>query len=393
MKASDGPAQAAVETSTRRPGESADRTLRVLMVSTSYPADLGDWRGLFIRHITDALARRRDIELRLWAPPGEMPADATYAATADERRWLAQLMQAGGIAHLMRTRGIRGLGTPLQLLRMLRSLYRRERAVDVLHVNWLQNALALPRSSTPLLATVLGTDMALLRLPGMTPLLRRVFRDRRVFVCPNASWMVPELERRFGDLVRVRHVPFGIDPRWYAVERAPATPSRWLCVSRLTKGKIGSLFAWGESAFPGAGRELHLFGPMQQPMAVPDWVHYHGAASPEALCNDWFPTARGLVTLSAHAEGLPQVMLEAMAAALPIVASRIPAHEDLLRHASTGWLCDGAADFAAALDALEDDARGREIGLRARDFVRSGVGTWDDCAARYAAIHQELTAS
>jgi hypothetical protein len=56
-------------------------THRVLMVSTSYPADLGDWRGLFIRHITDALARRDDIRLRLWSPPGEMPANATYTAT------------------------------------------------------------------------------------------------------------------------------------------------------------------------------------------------------------------------------------------------------------------------------------------------------------------------
>lgn len=369
------------------------KPLRVLMVSTSYPADLCDWRGVFIRHVADALARRPDILLRHWSPPGEMPANVAYAATPDERRWLSKLMQAGGIAHLMRMRGMRGLGTPLHLLRMLRSLYHRERDVDVLHVNWLQNALALPRNSTPLLVTVLGTDLALLRLPGMTALLRHVFRGRRVFICPNAAWMAPRLERLFGDLAHVRHVPFGIDPRWYEVERAPVTPSRWLCVSRLTTGKIGSLFAWGETAFAGASRELHLFGPMQEPMTVPAWVRYHGPASPDALCNEWFPNARGLVTLSAHAEGLPQVMLEAMAATLPIVASRIPAHEDLLRHDSTGWLCGNSVEFARALDVLDDDARGRDIGQHAREFVRSRVGTWDDCAARYAEIHQELVAS
>ncbi|MCC7256444.1 MAG: glycosyltransferase family 4 protein [Dokdonella sp.] len=367
--------------------------MRVLMVATSYPANLGDWRGLFIRHVADALARRGDTHLSLWAPPGEVPANARYVATRDEAHWLAQLMQAGGVAHLMRTQGVRGLATPLGLLRMLRSLYVRETDIDALHVNWLQNAIALPRNRIPLLVTVLGSDLALLRLPGMAALLRRVFRGRRVFICPNAAWMVPQLKQRFGDLAQVRHVPFGIDPCWYAVEHAPASPSRWLCVSRLTKGKIGTLFAWGEAAFAGTNRELHLFGPMQEEMEIPDWVHYHGPASPKALCEDWFPTARGLVSLSAHAEGLPQVMLEAMAAGLPILASRIAAHEDLLQHESTGWLCGSADDFAAALDALDEDALGRKVGQRAHDFVRTRVGTWDDCAARYADIHRELVAS
>ena len=35
--------------------------LRVLMVSTTYPRDLSDWRGLFIRHLVDALSRRRTL--------------------------------------------------------------------------------------------------------------------------------------------------------------------------------------------------------------------------------------------------------------------------------------------------------------------------------------------
>lgn len=393
MISDDGPAQASVDTSMRRPPDSANRALRVLMVSTSYPANSGDWRGVFIRHIADALARREDMRLRLWSPPGEIPVNATYAATPGEKEWLAQLMQAGGIAHLMRNRGVRGFTTPLQLLWMQRSLYRRERDIDVLHVNWLQNALALKRNATPLLVTVLGTDMALLRLPGMTAALRRVFRGRSVFICPNAAWMVPELERRFGDLVHVRHVSFGIDPRWYAIERVPEIPPRWLCVSRLTKAKIGTLFSWGDAPFSGAKRELHLFGPMQEPLAVPDWVHYHGAATPADLCSKWFPKAHGLVTLSAHAEGLPQVMLEAMAATLPIIASRIPAHADLLEHGSTGSLCNSSGEFAAALDELDDNVRNREIGLRARDFVCDSVGTWDDCAARYAEIHKELAVS
>ena len=364
--------------------------LGILMVSTSYPADLADWRGLFIRHLADAIARRSDASLRLWSPPGEMPKNAADATTAEEARWLAALMASGGIAHLMRSGGIRGLGAPVRLLRMLYNLYRRESSADLYHVNWLQNTLMLPSDGRPLLTTVLGTDMQLLKLPGMTHLLRRAFRRRRVAICPNAQWMVPELQRRFGGLASIRFVPFGIEPRWFDVERKPDKPRKWLCVSRLTQGKVGTLFEWCEPFFSAADRELHLFGPMQETIAVPNWVHYHGPATPEALCTKWFPSADGLITLSQHAEGRPQVMLEAMAAGLPILASRIPAHEDLLQHKKTGWLCADAKAVEEALDTLDSPLENSNLGLRAKTGVRENIGTWDDCASRYFDAYTDL---
>ncbi|QBB69586.1 glycosyltransferase [Pseudolysobacter antarcticus] len=360
------------------------------MTSTSYPADLGDWRGLFIRHLVESLARRTDIKLRLWSPPGELPQNVEYAATPADSDWLKTLMAAGGIAHLMRTGAIRGLAAPLKLLNMLHGLYRRESGIDVYHVNWLQNTLVLPHNNLPLLTTVLGTDMQLLKLPGMTHLLRRVFRGRPVAICPNAQWMAPHLQRMFGDLATIHFVPFGIEPRWFDIERKPADPAKWLCVSRLTRGKIGTLFDWCEPFFNNGNRELHLFGPMQQSMPVPDWVHYHGPATPESLCSNWFAQAKGLISLSQHAEGRPQVMLEAMAAGLPIIASRIPAHEDMLVHKHTGWLCAAAADVGEAVEALDAKSMNIEIGAAAKLCARTEIGTWDNCAQRYADVYQTL---
>ena len=367
-------------------------TIDVLMISTSYPADLSDWRGLFMRHLVEAFARREDLTLRLWAPPGEMPSNVVPATTASDREWLAALMAAGGIAHLVRQKGPRAMTAPLRLLSMLHRAYRRDATVALYHVNWLQNALPLPRNGRPVLITVLGNDFQMLKLPGMRALLRRACRDRAVAICPNADWMVPELETVFGDRARVEAVPFGIDPCWFDLRRSPQgnDKRKWLCVSRLTRAKLGNLLEHGQAFFDGGERELHLFGPMQESIDLPAWVHYHGPVSPGELCRQWFPNAQGLITLSQHAEGRPQVMLEAMAAGLPIIASGIPAHANFIRHGETGWLSDSPAQLAAAFAALEQADVNARTGLAARRWAAEHIGTWDDCAGRYLRIYRQL---
>ena len=372
--------------------DASPAVLRVLLLSTSYPADENDWRGIFMRHLVAALACREDLQLAVWAPPGELPAATISIATAQENAWLKRLMAAGGISHLMRNGGLRTVAAPLKLLRMIAAAYRRHHAVDVYHVNWLQCALPLPRNGKPAVVTVLGNDLKLLRLPFMRQLLRRVMRTRRLAICPNAEWMLQPLRAAFGDVAEVIPVSFGIDPRWYAIVRNPDTgPSRrWLVVTRLTVEKLGPLFEWSTDFFRDADRELHLFGPMQEGIVVPDWVHYHGAATPEQLAGEWFPGACGLITLSRHAEGRPQVMLEAMAAGLPIIASHMPAHAGIVADGATGFLCDSPESYGAALLRLEDANTNRLFGEASRAWAVREIGTWDDCAQRYTAIYRKL---
>jgi glycosyltransferase involved in cell wall biosynthesis len=366
--------------------------MRVLLLSTSYPHDIGDWRGIFIRHLTDALARTPGIQLSVWAPPGELPNNVVSATTADEAEWLDGLMKSGGISHLIRLKGLQAATSPIKLLRMLNAAYQRHTAVDVYHINWLQCALPLQTKHKPALITVLGNDLKLLRLPFMRTLLRQVMRRRKVAICPNAEWMVQPLRDAFGSVAQVIPVSFGIDPSWYAIQRdlSQARPKRWLVVTRLTADKLGPLFEWSEGLFRNTGRELHLFGPMQEGIVIPKWIHYHGAATPHQLATEWFPTAHGLITLSRHAEGRPQVMLEAMASGLPIIASNMPAHATIVHDGQTGVLCSTPESYSSALDAMEDPLTNVRHGQAARYWAIKEIGTWDDCAQRYIRIYREL---
>lgn len=368
------------------------RAIRVFFLSTSFPQDASDWRGVFMRHLIGALARAPGIRLNVWAPPGELPAAATSVTSTRDAEWLKGLMSHGGISHLMRGGGIRARLAPLKLLAMIGTAYRRHRAVDIYHVNWLQCALPLPRNGKPALISVLGNDLKLMQLPFVRLLLRRVMRKRRVAICPNAEWMHAPLLKAFGDVAEVVPVSFGIDPSWYAAGRDLSwrQPFRWLAVTRLTADKLGPLFEWSQNFFSTDKRELHLFGPMQEGLTVPDWVHYHGATTPEKLATEWFPAACGLITLSRHAEGRPQVMLEAMAAGLPIIASDMPAHAALVESGKTGMLCSSAEAYRRALQQLEDDTTNQRFGEAARQLAAHRFGTWDDCARRYTTIYRRL---
>lgn len=365
--------------------------MKLLYVATSYPSDDTDWKGVFIRKLAAALAQRSEISLATWTPPGPLPLGARSVASKSELHWLGKLMDAGGIAHVMRTQTFARVTSPLKLLYLLSRLYRRSNDIDVYHLNWLQTAIPLPSKGKPVLITVLGTDLKLLHLPMVKKLLRRVMHRRPVAICPNADWMIDQLEEAFGDLAIVKEVPFGIDPAWYKIKRTPDNEkTKWLAVTRLTHKKLGPLLEWSAPLFKDQCRELHLIGPMQENIDLPEWIHYHGSASPEQIERDWFPKAHGLITLSEHAEGRPQVMLEAMAAGLPMIASNMPAHKSIVRHKETGMIISTHSDYVDALNRMEDLNLNLALGKSAKAWIKDEVGTWDDSADRYSKIYRQL---
>lgn len=366
--------------------------LSVQLISTSYPRTSTDWRARFMADMLESLAARNDLQVSIWAPQGELPENVRSTLMPEDGQFLEVITDAGGIAHLLRGSKLSSAKHVIRLLAALRRCYRHSNH-DILHINWLQNALSLPIDDhRPALVTVLGSDYRWLSIPGLPFLLRRVLRGRKAHIAPNAEWMVPALESIFGDIAEVSAIPFGIEKGWYTVQRETNAyaSNQWLAVTRITSKKIGHLFSWGKDVFGGKTR-LSLLGPHQEcTLHVPDWVHYHGPTFPEALRSGWFRQAAGLISLSQHDEGRPQIMLEAMASGLPIIASDLPAHRDIIRHGETGFLVSSREELQSAIDLLSVPENNRSFGEAAREAALASYGTWDDCAVRYRTAYARL---
>jgi glycosyltransferase involved in cell wall biosynthesis len=112
--------------------------------------------------------------------------------------------------------------------------------------------------------------------------------------------------------------------------------------------------------------------------------------TPDTLIRDWYPQATAMVTLSQHDEGRPQVLLEAMASGLPVIASDLPAHADLLDSMEGGLIVSNQKEFASALLAVSDSDTRASLSAAARHAIKDTYGSWDDCAHRYQSIYDHL---
>jgi glycosyltransferase involved in cell wall biosynthesis len=178
---------------------------------------------------------------------------------------------------------------------------------------------------------------------------------------------------------RLTTIVNGVDTDYFrpAPEAPQPYPAVVLCVARMVPDKDhGTLiraFALAAPAFPQA--QLWLVGdgpglPMARHLAEatlpPGSFRF---IPPQADLRPLFRQA-GLLALSSRTEALPNVVLEAMAAGLPVAATAVGGVPELVTPARTGWLA-AAGDIpglAAALGRLlGNPEQCRAFGLAGRE--------------------------
>jgi len=410
--------------------------LDILFLTQTYPRFEGDTAGPFIRDLARGLVRGGDRVTVLaphaegvaagWDDGGVEVVTFRYAPEQHEVLGYGRSLEADE-----KVKGRAALAAPLYALGARRALRRqlRRRRFDLVHAHWIvPNGVvaAMAGGRVPLAIGLHGSDVFLAEKGGVRAFARwALSRSRLLTGCS------PELVDRVRALgfpaERSRVIPYGVDTVafspvaqtsdrrtiWRQRLGIPEAAPLLLGVGRMATKKGFQVLVEILPALLAEIPDLRVVlaggGDLLEPFREKTRTWSDRVFFPGSVLRDTLPDlyrAADVFTLPAvhdgkgNVDGLPNVILEAMASGLPVVASRISGIPLAVVDSETGSLVpegDAGALLGALRRLLTDPAAARAMGERGRRKAEAEL-TWDAVAARYregyvAALRWGLTSS
>ena len=180
---------------------------------------------------------------------------------------------------------------------------------------------------------------------------------------------------------RIIEIPAGIEKDWLAEEtRERGTKIKFLFIGRYERRKgIEELNSVLKQLLETADFEFHFIGPIPlKKQLVSDKIIYHGSISNQPDIRKIMSLCDVLVCPS-HSEGMPNVILEAMASGLAIIATDVGAISEMIDE-KNGWLIS-PNDKPGLKKAIDNacNAKTDILTYKKRNSVRKVIDnfTWD----------------
>lgn len=403
----DRPEVADAATDTR-----AGRRISVAVLSSSFPLGPEYPGGVFVQKLVQALVPAVRIRVLV-------PATATKHLPAPDEPYELRLFryappglqrlahEPGGIPVALKRNSWLYLVVPLYLLAMFYQCLRMSRRVDLIHANWSVNGfvagIAGWLSGVPVVTTLRGTDLSSVpRSAIMRFFVYACLRTSRATVTVGSDMQqrLVKVFPRYRD--RVMTIPNGVDDEFLQISR-PRDSGQGvdvLAVGNLVPNKAMDLIIRAVAALEDPGLRLNIVGDGTEKLglralagrlAVTERVHLAGPV-PHCLINTVYRDA-DIFVLASYSEGRPNVLVEAMASGVAIIASRIDGVTELIEHDRTGLLFDpgDSEQLATCIRLLRDEPERRHrLGAAARRFVTDNSLLWSQTADRYLQLYQSI---
>ncbi len=382
----------------------------VLILTTTFPASAGDGTPSFVLDLASRMAD--DFEIHVLAPRvPDAPSREMIDGISVERfayfprRW--ERVAYGATLANLRAQPWRACEFMCLIIRFWWCAWRGASGIrpEVLHAHWLLPAglvAACLRSRGGVIVTVHGVDVHALRVAPVDAMRR--FALSRADVVATVSEDLRGIVRGLDGGVALRTVPMGTDVQDVVAHTTPrdAVPGRVGFVGRLAEKKGVDVLIRALSmtlglslVIAGDGPERPVLERLARDLGLGDRVEFRGHSARaevfELLRTCEVLAVPSVVASDGDREGTPVVVAEAVAATVPVIASRLGGIAEHL-DATTAWLVEpgDVEALAAALREAHEQPDLRASRAETAKLVVSPLLSIDVTAASYGDMYREV---
>ena len=391
-----------------------ERGIHLAFLTTSFPLCEGSPSGVFVRRLVENFPA--SVNATVVTPAGEssclQPGGyQLHCFRYAPRRWQLLAHQPGGIPVTLKNSRLMRMILPVFIGAMFIACLRVGRKSDVIHANWSVNGVLAGIAGLllkkPVITTLRGEDVTRAensRLYGN--LLKWCMQTNSMLVAVSEA-IYERLVEGYPDCRnKITFVANGVDSDLLKLPLVSERERNNVPFELLTVGSLiprknieTIIEAVGRVQEPqrfrlsivGEGVEQEKLKNIVRNKSLEHVVKFVGSVPPDKIAG--FLLKANAFVLASLSEGRPNVVLEAFAAGVPVVASDIEGVRELLGSGDRGltFQAGDANDLAKQLELLmESKDLQREFAEKGREYIQREELSWFGAGQKYEQIYQKV---
>lgn len=392
------------------------KTIKVLMLTTSFPLRDNSTSGLFVEKLVDNLSSmvKPLVVVPCDSDKGKLLNNNDYPIRCFKyapRKLCILAHRPGGIPAALHSSRLYLLLVPFFLIAMFVRCFIEARNVDLIHANWsvcgVIGGIVGKILSKPTITTIRGEDGNNAQSNIASKVLIKIaIYFSSLVVCVSDSLVDKvKLISKIPD-TKIVCVPNGIarslinyNKHAKPNDKANGTLSL-ITVGNLTENKNVALVieAVREIILQGKKVSLNVIGdgPEKNKLIklvhkynLSEYVHFYGCLHQDKVYH--LISKADVFVLSSFREGRPNVLLESMAIGTPIIASNIEGVSELIKDGESGLLYDPCnyKQLATCINKLSADIKLQKIlRTKAQEYIKENNLFWDQSAKMYIELYK-----
>jgi glycosyltransferase involved in cell wall biosynthesis len=384
----------------------------ILLITTSFPITKDSQSGIFVKNLVDHLSNNISVEVitpanNEFSGTNKLSETVTFHAFNYLPGYLQLLAhKPGGIPVALKNNKFLYFTIPPMLIAMFFKTLLLSRNSQAIHANWTITAviagIVSKMRKIPLITTLRGEDITRANNSMLYKLLLNLTLYFSSHIVTVSESIKNQLQSNYSHR-NIHFIPNGVSSlfsksyinRTYNKKNVYKIISVGSLIPRKgydqTINAIGKLKEFNNISFIiiGDGSEKDKLLSLIKQKGLTDKIEFIGSCDQPTIVNHLKES--DIFILSSHSEGRPNVILEAMACGLPIIATDISGNNELIKDLDNGLLFeDGDIEtLTQSINKLLSSSETREkIGRSAHKYIIENNLTWSACAENYHKLYK-----